>query len=494
MWSMTPYRRRQTVPVETALSAAPGRRLVSPAIIIIGIALAVLSGIAIGEGYVELPLLAAAGLLGLAAFRYLGFSGWCFLLLSTAILARGLRTAAGLPTLVDFIHYPIVLAFALAAADRPRRAEARGPGNWLIGFLIVVSLSALAHPSHPLRAVLFILIAGEPLLVIWAIARWGPDTPSLRRTAAFATAIALVQLPIGTYQGLRYGWTDPVQGTLAGHGAGSHILGGLFALGLFVVLAAILSKRIGVTVGAAAALACLAMTIATGSMAVLILAVASMAVGAIFGGLNRPEQNISRRAGTVVVTFVLGTGALAFVAAWVPGIYERAEDLATRGERPELAVMKERARTDPFALLIGSGPGTSASRASLLLTGPKEGSPLEFVGLEPTEAGREISEEVFASNEASGGSAESDPSGSFAIVGDLGVIGLIAFGLLILRIWQRAGRSRSWLAPAARSAILMSASLSFVDNWLEYPEFAIPLAILLGVVVSDERPSAKQPV
>jgi hypothetical protein len=31
----------------------------------------------------------------------------------------------------------------------------------------------------------------------------------------------------------------------------------------------------------------------------------------------------------------------------------------------------------------------------------------------------------------------------------------------------------------------MVASLSVIDNWLEYPEFAIPFAILIGFVMSD---------
>jgi hypothetical protein len=361
-----------------------------------------------------------------------------------------------------------------------------------VWFLLVVSLSAIAHPNNPLRAALFILIAGEPLIVIWAITRWGPDNVALRRISAFAVLIALIQLPIGAHQGLTYGWTDPVQGTLVGHGAAAHVLGGLFALGLFVVLAAILSERIGVALGSIAATACLAMIIATGSMAVLILGVASAAVGALFGGYSRREQRMSRRVGTVVVGAVLGVSALAFVAAWVPGIYDRAEGLATQGQSLEAGIVRERAAHDPLSLLVGSGPGTSASRASLLLTGPKEGTPLEFLRLEPTEIGVEIAAAIFASNEAFGGTAESIASGFLAIVGDLGIVGLVAFSVLMIAIWRCAGRSRSWLVPAARSAILMSASLSFVDNWLEYPEFAIPLAILLGVVASDERPSAIQ--
>jgi hypothetical protein len=38
----------------------------------------------------------------------------------------------------------------------------------------------------------------------------------------------------------------------------------------------------------------------------------------------------------------------------------------------------------------------------------------------------------------------------------------------------------------------MVAALSFVDNWLEYPEFAIPLAILIGFALSDVPVATKR--
>jgi hypothetical protein len=71
------------------------------------------------------------------------------------------------------------------------------------------------------------------------------------------------------------------------------------------------------------------------------------------------------------------------------------------------------------------------------------------------------------------------------VMGDLGLVGVAALAMLFVAIWKRSGRSRSWLAPAGRTALVMVAALSLVDNWLEYPEFAIPFAILIGFVMSD---------
>ena len=83
-------------------------------------------------------------------------------------------------------------------------------------------------------------------------------------------------------------------------------------------------------------------------------------------------------------------------------------------------------RSDPLTLVLGSGPGTTASRASLLLIGPPQGSPLTFLGLEPTELGMALF--VASSNPAYGGSVESAASSALGIIGDLGLVGLVAWG------------------------------------------------------------------
>jgi hypothetical protein len=121
----------------------------------------------------------------------------------------------------------------------------------------------------------------------------------------------------------------------------------------------------------------------------------------------------------------------------------------------------------------------------MLLVSPEEGSPLAFLGLGPTEFAQEIVAATTISIAHYGGSVENPSSGVFGVVGDLGLVGLVAYGVFFFVVWRRLGQSRSWLAPAARSGLLMVAALSFVDSWLEYPEFALPLAILIGFVVSD---------
>jgi len=55
------------------------------------------------------------------------------------------------------------------------------------------------------------------------------------------------------------------------------------------------------------------------------------------------------------------------LGALYPGIFVRMKDLADPSQLPETKLLTDRARTNLLELTFGSGPGTSASRASLLL-------------------------------------------------------------------------------------------------------------------------------
>jgi hypothetical protein len=478
---------RSNMTLEARAVASARRTALSPVIAVVTAAIAFLLGMTVAFGRLEIGLMAAVALAGSAVFHHVRLSAWCSLLLITTVAARGVSLTLGLPSLADFLHYPVVIGLALAATDQHPRSASRAPARWLGGFLLVVLLSAIAHPNDGMRAALFILIGGEPLVVIWAIARWGVDRSVVRTIGIVAASLAVVQLPIAVYQGLNYGWSDPVQGTLTGHGAGHHVLGALFALLAFVVLAAVLDGRLGPMLGVLLGAICFAVMIGTGSMAVMIIA----SLAALGGAVLAPSQRgfPSRRFRGIVLSTVLGSIGIALVAALLPNLADRVTSLAFEREPPEIEIVRERADDDPFLLLFGSGPGTSASRASLLLVEPKPGTPLEALGLEPTELGEEI--HGASLNPAYGGSVEADSSSMLGVVGDLGLVGAAGLVLLLVALWRRSGSSNSWLAPAARSAILLVAAISFLDNWMEYPEFSVPLAMLIGFVVSDVPEAAR---
>ena len=477
---------RQVAALRLALDNQTYRRAAS-VVVLGGTALtAVAAAAAVAQGRVEVAIVLTGALIAGAAYSFLTFEWWCYLLLLSAVAARGIVDILGLPQAFNFAHYPLAAGLALAALARPDHEAARRVGRWLIGFLVLAILSMAMAGSHPLRGALFLLIAGQPLLVLWAITRWRPEPAAVKRVGWAAVLLLAIQIPLGLYQGLTLGWFDPVLGTLTGHGAGAHVLGGLFALGAFAVLAGIVEGRVALYAGTPAVAACFGMIVASGSMAVLVLSVLVIALFPVWGRVTAPAASGStarrRRSalGGVLIGALIAGGAASLGAAMIPGIYSRIPELLNFQELAERKMVAERAASDPLALVFGSGPGTSASRASILLAAPKEESPVAALGLPPTELGFEI---YASTRDEFGGSAEAAASGALAIIGDLGLLGFAGLAFLFVQTWRLLSRSDGWLAPAGKAGLLIVSGLIFLDNWLEYPEFAVPFAMLLAIAL-----------
>jgi hypothetical protein len=464
---------------------------------IASLGLAGLAGWAIGHGNLFLALVPPILIVGIGLFDRLSLAGWCGLVLVLTVVSRAVVAILGLPDVFNFIHYPAALAFAVAAAHRPRHERSRLPaGRWMTGLLLLTALSSIANSTNPLRGLMFLLILGEPVVVIWAIQRWGVDEATEARVGRLAFVGLLIQIPLGVWQGSMGGWYDSVQGTMVGHGAGAHILGGLFALGLFIWLAAIFDGRhswfTAVVVGGVA----FGMMAAAGAVQVIILAAVALPATLLFRARERPfnsgregvraRWNASRIAITLVLVVLVLT-APSWIDSIAPGTSSRAADLASPSRLEEVVLAKERAQSNPLQFLLGSGPGTSASRAALLLTpyNTKPGSFLLELPIEPTALALRYS--LASKSISAGGSAESAASSILGVIGDLGIVGLLGLVFMFLGMYRASNRLRSWLAPAVAAALVMAFGLSFIDNWLEYPEFSVPLAILIGFGTTTRR-------
>ena len=474
---------RVAVPARTSLN--------SWAISGVAVGAAVLLSQMLAVGQLEIPIAVAGMILGLALFDKVTLTQWCVLLLLSSVVSRTLVVLAGLPAILNFVHYPIAFGMGLASLRYPRdpQSSRSSPGAWILGLLVLSLVSLLAAFSHPVRAVVFLVILGEPLVVMFAIHRWAPGTTEhldvLKKTCI---ALLAVEIAVGLWQGLSVGWGDDVKGTLMDQSAGAHVLAGLFAIGVFLILSRVLAGRMSRGLGLVMSGAMVAMILAADARQVLL----TMAVGVVaIGVLGRPGV----RAGLKRVSdWSLGRAVMALAVAAVslfvfeqifPGSFERARGLAKYDELAEVQLIEDR-WGEPVTLIFGSGPGTSGSRASLLLTPGqfKEDSPLAALDLPPTELGLEIAAE--SRSQSFGGSSESAASTSLGILGDLGLVGFFAMAYLFVRLWFVLGRG-GWLSTAARGALIMTAGLIFVDNWLEYPEFAVPLSVLAGLALRESR-------
>lgn len=466
-------------------------------LVLIGLA-GLVGAVAITTDHLDLALIIAGAVFALSVIysKRLSLSGWCVLMLLATVAARAPTTLLGLPAILEFSHYGVALAFAYAAAGRPKLTGRTNSGKWLWVLLVLTVASALANASHPMRALFFIVILGEPLLVIWCIERWGTDELSERRLGVFLVLLMAIQVPIGLWQGLTMGWNDPVQGTLMGHGAGAHVLGGLFALTAIVAAAGVQGHRIPALYALGAGAVALGMIGAAGAMAVLVLTGISLAIIPLTGSSGSGSGKTPRIRASALLVAVLGTfGALYFAQLLLPDLVTRATKLISFGAFPETDIIEERLRDDPARLILGSGPGTSGSRASLLLTAPEfeQGSPLAALQLPPTEIGLELRKKDDIARQRYGGSAETTASTALGFIGDLGLAGLVSLVALYAAVWGKAGQKGTWLAAAVRASICLISMLMFLDNWLEYPEFVIPLAMMIGFGIRGVRSPSDTP-
>jgi hypothetical protein len=453
------------------------------------LAVPAIAGAAIAVGHLEVAVLLAAAVVGWALYDKVSLRGWVALTLLTSVAIRLPISLLHLPDPLKFLHFPVVVAFAVAAATRPPQDQARPAAHWLLGLVALTGLSMVANLTNPLRALLFMTLLGEPLLVVWAVLRWGADAESQRRVGVLWAALVLVQLPLDLWQFATLGLGDPIAGTLMGSSVGAHQMSSLFALSLLIVVAAILGGKASRAAGLIAGMLVITVLIAADAKQVLIsLAVALVAISLVFG---RRRSGGSGRSGrsplslAMVMAILVASLSMVALGAVYPGIFVRMAALADPSQLPETKLLTDRARSNRLELVFGSGPGTSASRASLLLVDisrlPKD-SPRRLIDLPPTPLGVELAGQ--SRNGRYGGSAESSAHSILGILGDLGLVGVFALWLLFVLIWKQVRRQGSWLAPAACGALIMTSILIFIDGWLEFPEYALPLAFLLGFALS----------
>ncbi|MGH9168419.1 MAG: hypothetical protein ACRD02_11410, partial [Acidimicrobiia bacterium] len=292
-----------------------------------------------------------------------------YLLLAAVLSAMLSRTAvafAGLPTVVNFVHFPLVLA-AYAVARRPVTSGwIRTAERLLVVSAILTATSWIGgSDSSLIRALLLWPVLMEPFIVmltIWHLTASGMPAAWPR---LLAVGIVLAEVPIALVQGALLGTGDAVRGTLIQQGAGHHVLG---LMGLAVAL-----WGLGSIVSGASRVRWLSGATVVGGFSLGILTdvkqgVAVFLVVAVFLGLGTLRGRF--RSSRAVLALALVSLLVVLVSAFDTfAILSREPGRATsvvEAKTASLALSSGLMREAPVSFLVGLGPGTTFTRVAWL--------------------------------------------------------------------------------------------------------------------------------
>lgn len=398
-------------------------------------------------------------------------------------------------TVVSYADLALVpLAMLLSFCGSGRYLRPRWLVSALAAFAVVGVVSALLNGLPVVQAGVGVMLYAEPFVAVYVL--MGSSVPWLR-PASISTIVAVlcVQLPFAVYQWIVEGPGDPVQGTLAGSGAGAHVLGSGMLLGIALLLAsparfrpwsvALVVIAIGVTVVADAK-----QVWAMLPLVVVVMFLQHSAVGRRVHNHRKPAR--FRVVGGVLLLSVLAVPVGTLVAKTYVGniIVLTAEN---RGGK--LAVAE--AVTDDLAssvtrVALGLGPGQTVSRLAWMRSpvGGIESSPLRTLGIEPSIQTLTYHDAALSRGFVGESSVSYALSSALGVVGDFGLLGASAYVALLGGVLLLLWRCHDPLASAALGVWAALLTLCLISDWLEQTPITLMVAVVSGVALAGGRSSS----
>ena len=397
--------------------------------------------------------------------------------LVAALTFKGLVTLGVLPGVATFVDLPLSwLAFALAVARSGRWSPPARRLGWLIAFLALsVVLAWVVHPAELLRPVVYLILLGQPFVLVAALVI-DPPSPRLRSALELCVvALLAVQIPIMAWQSLYLGPGDAVQGTLYGSGAGAHVISAVAVAGGLWLL---VSDRWPGPLRVALVVCLLAVPFVADAKQV-VFAMPALLAGVSWGRYRKKA---------VLLAVVVAASLVILVTVYRPGRTGLdilgAAALGESGKQVTVEIVWDHLTEDPATFLFGLGPAQTVSRAAFMTTDLFLGadSPLRSLGLAPAAIAVEVQQRA---DEASGGgtSFDSGVSSAFGVLGDLGLVGVVAYASLLASVFLFLRRIERPQAMVAAGAWAMFAVLGFVYDWWEQPPFSVLLAVISGLAL-----------
>jgi hypothetical protein len=404
--------------------------------------------------------------------------------------ASRLLTEHGLaPRFFDFLDFPLCAA-ALATAtltfsENRRRLPlpTKRIVAWAGALAIVISASWLANPTEPQRLAAGLVFALQPFLLIVALVLDPPRPPARRRLERLLVVIVVAQFPFALVQIQAKTSPDEVKGTLLGAGAGHHVMAGTLVLGLLVFTR--MGWRRAALLGSAAIT--MAVVVQADAKQVLFLAPVGFLVAAVW-----PTTDGTKQTGKRALSFAIGGiaifGLLSYSATQIAFDFI---DRTRESDGGKIAVAQAIARDtlgEPSHFALGYGPGQTVSRFAFLNTDllvRRAGNPMELLGLSTAERAARY-DAIASEGPFIGRTSFTSPQSSvLGVLGDYGLLGVVAYGGLVVAVLRALRRTSSRLAAGVAGGWAIALPLGMVFDWLEQPPFMLFLALATGLAVTE---------
>jgi len=415
----------------------------------------------------------------------------------------------GLPNVLNFAHFPIVIAAAYNAVVKkhPTSKLARGLELGIALLLAVSIISGFVNNASILKSIFVWLTFCEPFIFLYAICR----TPLDEKQQQFLWKLLYVYLAVyipmcfvqyftGLFSTRPLGHADIIQGTFSGMEAGAHVAGGVAIIFILMFMAKIISSKdpakkirwilvsavlIVIPILADAKQCMIAFTPAV----VILICVFSpfsmkkrvtigvlMLIGAIFlFNVDLPVEKLSKARDDAVMGYGGTAGGLgsALLRKW-----------------SRFQVVIKEFDNVPMGWILGVGPGMGGSRVAFeAYTGGNVGSAVRKLKLKSSPLTWDIWYIDYYSTRSS---LYTGISSWLGIFGDLGLTGLLIYVWIWWQIWHGIRTEVGWKGMFAKSIIVMTLVLGYLFNWLEEPNYMCFVAFLMGLAIkSGEMPEVE---
>jgi len=411
----------------------------------------------------------------------------CFtlpLIALASVMFSRLLVCVGVPSVVNFLHFSIVLSAALLVFWQVRFCASAKMVIVLVVILGCIVVSAIVNHAGIINVVLDFLLLTEPLLFLYLITstRWSNKSVEMFRFCLIC--IAAIHVAIAYFQWGVMGFVDDnVTGLFVGLGAASHVAGAValsaaiyflaeprpktftfkfLQVGIFssVVILADAKQVIAVFLAAAIALSLVNARRFWDGFRLFVLAIVAS-----------------------VIVFIIANTVFPELLIWVE------KDRLITGITQKISVFEIIAAnfTSLLNWFFGLGPGHTVDRLGFLL--PKYFGKLDLLGatISPVTAMVwDAQQGNYTSNTTTGSSMFSLFFSWVGVWGDLGFVGLSIYAYSWIFVWRNFTSDNH-----SRFLLLTVCIFGGVYSWMEEPGYMLFVMSLIGLIWQEKGLASK---